>query len=324
MSITLVTGASSGIGLAVARLAATRGDHVVLVARGRESLDAAARECVRLGAASTMVLPLDVGDDDAVQDCIGAVLDRHGQLDTVINCAGVVAMGRTESLPPEIFDGVLRTNLLGSVNVARHVVPVLRSQGSGTLVLVGSALGHITAPSMSPYVISKWGVRALAHQLRLENRDRPDVAIVYVAPAGVDTPIYQHAANVIGHEGRPPPPVSSPQRAARQILRRADRGRGRPQLSLAAEVIRLGHLVPLLHDRVVAPILGFMITDLTRPVDPHPGNVLTTMEGENAMRGGRENAALGLVRNLAVRITRRGQGVPPRPVTPSRRGHLHE
>ncbi|WP_328529758.1 SDR family NAD(P)-dependent oxidoreductase [Nocardioides sp. NBC_00368] len=308
MAITLVTGASSGIGLAVARLAATRGDHLVLVARGRESLDAAARECVRLGAASTMVLPLDVGDDDAVRDCVGAVLDRHGRLDTVIHCAGVVAMGRTESLPSDLFEGVLRTNLLGSVNVARHVVPVLRSQGSGTLVLVGSALGHITAPSMSPYVISKWGVRALAYQLRLENRDRPDVAIVYVAPAGVDTPIYRHAASVIGHEGRPPPPVSSPQRTARQILRRADRGRGRPQLSMAGEVIRLGHAVPLLHDRVVAPILGFLLTDLTRPVDPHPGNVLTSMRGENAMRGGRGNAALGVVRNLAVRITRRGRG----------------
>ncbi len=308
MSITLVTGASSGIGLAVARLAATRGDHVVLVARGRESLHAAALGCARLGAASTMVLPLDVGDDDAVRDCIGAVLDRHGQLDTVIHCAGVVAFGRTESLPSEIFDGVLRTNLLGSVNVARHVVPVLRSQGSGTLVLVGSALGHITAPSMSPYVISKWGVRALAHQLRLENRDRPGVAIVYVAPGGVDTPIYHHAASFIGHEGRPPPPVSSPQRAARQILRRVDRGRGRPQLSMANEVIRLVYTAPLLHDRVVAPILGFLMTDLTRPADPHPGNVLTHMKGENAMRGRRENAALGLVRNLAVRITRRGRG----------------
>jgi len=308
MSITLVTGASSGIGLAVARLAATRGDHLVLVARGRESLDAAARACVRLGAASTMVLPLDVGDDDAVRDCIGAVLDRHGQLDTVVHCAGVVALGRTESVPSELFEGVLRTNLLGSVNVARHVVPVLRSQGSGTLVLVGSALGHITAPSMSPYVISKWGVRALAHQLRLENRDRPDVAIVYVAPAGVDTPIYRHAASVIGYEGRPPPPVSGPERTARQILRRVDRGRGRPQLSMAGEVIRLGHALPLLHDRVVAPILGFLLTDLTRPVDPHPGNVLTTMNGENAMRGGHGNAALGVVRNLVVRITRRGRG----------------
>jgi NAD(P)-dependent dehydrogenase (short-subunit alcohol dehydrogenase family) len=308
MSIILVTGASSGIGLAVARLAATRGDHVVLVARGRESLHAAARECAGLGAASTMVLPLDVGDDAAVRDCVEAVLDRHGRLDTVINCAGVVAFGRTESVPAEIFDGLLRTNLLGSVNMARHVVPVLRSQGRGTLVLVGSVLGHISAPTVSPYVISKWGVRALAHQLRLENRDRPDVAIVYVAPGGVDTPIYRHAASVIGHEGRPPPPVSSPQRAARQILRRVDRGRGRPQLSMANELIRLGFAATLLHDRVVAPLLGFMITDLTRPVDPHPGNVLTTMDGENAMRGGRENAALGIVRNLAVRMRHRGRG----------------
>ena len=68
------------------------------------------------------------------------------------------------------------------------------SQGEGSRVLVGSLLGHIAAPDMAAYVLSKWGVRGLVRQLRVDNRDRPGVRFAYVAPGGVDTPIYRQAA----------------------------------------------------------------------------------------------------------------------------------
>ena len=221
-SVVLVTGASSGIGRATAQLAAQAGDHLVLVARGKAALEETAEECERAGAASTMVVPTDVGDDHAVARCVEQVIERHGRLDVVVSSAGVVAYGRVEDVPQEVFDGVIRTNLLGSANLARHVLPVLREQGHGSLVLVGSVIGHIGVPSMTAYVVSKWAIRALATQLQLENRDLPDVRITYVAPGGVDTPIYEQAANYAGFVGRPPPPVASPVRAAQQILRRVD------------------------------------------------------------------------------------------------------
>jgi short-subunit dehydrogenase len=306
--VLLVTGASSGIGRATALQAAATGDHLVLLARDPATLDQAAEQCRAAGAGSVLTVPTDVGDDDAVADAVGAVLSRHSHLDAVVHSAGVVSYGRTEDVPVEVFDGVIRTNLTGSVNVVRHVLPVLRAQGAGTLVLVGSVIGHITVPTMSPYVLSKTGVRSLARQLQVENRDLPEVRIEYVAPGGVDTPIYQQAANYAGHEGRPPYPVASPEHTARQILARVERHHLRSQLSLANEVIRFGHTVlPAVYDALVTPLFTLIATDLSRPADPGAGNVLAPQPQRNAVHGDQGNALLGLGRNL-VRHTRRMVG----------------
>lgn len=306
--VVLVTGASSGIGRATALRAARDGDHVVLVARGREALEKVASLAREAGAASTLVLPTDVGDDDQVRDCIASTLERHTRLDVVVNSAGVVAYGRVEDVPVDVFDAVLRTNLHGSVNVARHVMPVLRRQGEGTLVLVGSVIGHLTVPTMSAYAVSKWGVRALAEHLQLENRD---VSVLYVAPGGVDTPIYSQAANVAGFEGRPPPPMATPERTARQILARVDRHRFGSQLTLANHVVRFGFtaLHPV-YVRIVSPLFDVAAVDLTRPVPPHDGNVLQSVQQGNQLRGDHGNTLLGVARNLRLRL-RRGRSSDP-------------
>jgi len=196
--VVLVTGASSGIGRAVAERAAARGDALVLVARDLDALDAVAEECRVRGAADVRVEAVDVRDDDAVARVVADAVDQHGRLDAVVHSAGVVAYGRMEEVPVEVFDGVLRTNLFGAANLARHVLPVLRAQRGGHLVLVGSVLGDIAAPLMTAYVVSKWAIRSLGRQLALENRDLPGVRISVVSPGGVDTPIYESAANYVG------------------------------------------------------------------------------------------------------------------------------
>jgi NAD(P)-dependent dehydrogenase (short-subunit alcohol dehydrogenase family) len=306
--VVLVTGASSGIGLATAVAAAEAGDHVVLAARGPEALDRAERQCKDAGAASTLAVPTDVGDDAAVRDLVDQVLERHDRLDVVVNAAGVVAYGRTEDVPVEVFDAVLRTNLHGSVNLARHVLPVLRRQGRGTLVLVGSVIGHLAVPSMSAYVLSKWGVRALAGQLRTENRDRPGVHIAYVAPGGVDTPIYTQAANYSGFVGRPPPPVASPTATAAQLLRRVDHAWLPAQLSRSNDVIRFGaQYLPWAYARLIGPLFPLGATDLTRPVEPGPGNVLASHQEGNGLLGDPGGAIAGILRNVRRRV--QGHGV---------------
>ncbi len=310
----VVTGASGGIGRACAHRAAGRGDHVVLVARGRAALDETAHECVSLGAASALVLTADVGDDAAVRDVVARTLQRHDRIDVWVNSAGVVAYGRTEDVPPHVFDGVLRTNLTGSVNVARHVLPEMRAQGRGSLVLVGSVIGHISVPTMSAYVLSKWAVRALARQLQLENRGHRDIRVVYVAPGGVDTPIYAQAANVTGHEGRPPPPVASPERTAKQILRRADGHPGLSQLSLANNVITFGHLVlPSVYAALVTPLFRLAAVDLTRTVPANDGNVMVSHEAGNKLHGDQGGAMAGILANLRAsrRRIRPDTAAPP-------------
>lgn len=153
--VVVVTGASSGIGRATAMLAAAQRHHVVLAARSTDSLTEAAIECAKAGAASTQVVTTDVAKDASVRRMVAAVLKEHGRIDAVLHCAGVVSYGRTENTTAADFAQVVSTNLLGSASVARHVIPVLRRQERGDLVLVGSLLGHIAVPDMTSYVVSK-------------------------------------------------------------------------------------------------------------------------------------------------------------------------
>jgi NAD(P)-dependent dehydrogenase (short-subunit alcohol dehydrogenase family) len=277
---------------------------VVLVARAEDSLDDAARDCKEAGAASTLVVPTDVGDDSAVADCVERTLEEHGRIDAVVHCAGVVAYGRTEEIPQEVFDGVVRTNLLGSVNVARHVLPVLRRQQRGSLVLLGSVIGHIGAPTMTPYVVSKWGVRALARQLQLENRDLADVHVMHVAPGGVDTPIYAQAASNTGSEAAPPPPLVSPERVAHRILATLDDPPKRLQVGPVNDVMRLGFsALPAVYDLLVGPAFKLLAVDSTRAKPETEGNVLQPQPQGNRLHGDYDNVVHRLARRVGTVLT---------------------
>ena len=305
--VVLVTGASSGIGEAAAHQVAQRGDHLVLLARGRHALDRVARDCDALGAASTTVVPADISKDDEVERAVATTMERHGWIDTVVGSAGVVAYGRVEDVPAEVFDQVVKTNLLGSANLARHVLPVLRTQESGSLVMVGSVIGHIAVPDMAAYVISKWGVRALVRQLQVDNRDCPGVRIEYVAPGGVDTPIYRQAATYGDAAGRPPFPVTSPERIADRALAVADGKRG-GQVGLANEVIRFGFTaLPWAYDRLVGPLFSIAAQDQTVEVKPDPGNVLSSRDELNGLRGDHGSALLAIGANVVELARRRVQ-----------------
>jgi NAD(P)-dependent dehydrogenase (short-subunit alcohol dehydrogenase family) len=303
--VVVVTGASSGIGRAVALQAAAEGDVVVVTARGEEPLRQVAHECRRAGASDVRVHPLDVGDDASVGRVLAEVVADLGRIDAAVHCAGVVAYGRTEEIPVDVFDGVLRTNVLGSVNVARHVLTHFRARGAGSLVLVGSVIGHIGVPGMTPYVVSKWAVRALARQLQLENRDRPEVHVAYLAPGGVDTPIYRQAANYSGFVGRPPPPVSSPGRVASVALRLTRSPHKRRQVGLANGVMRLGFsVVPRAFDALVGPLFSVAGKDRTSPTLPTTGNVLASIPRGNRLHGDQGNPVVGVGRNVVKLVGR--------------------
>jgi NAD(P)-dependent dehydrogenase (short-subunit alcohol dehydrogenase family) len=309
--VVLVTGASSGIGEAVARRAATRGDHLVLLARGREALERVAADCDRLGAASTLVTPADVSDDTEVGQAVAEAVGEHGRLDVVASCAGVVAYGRIADVPVDVFDQVVATNLLGSVNLARHVLPVLRDQDDGALVLVGSVVGHLGVPDMAAYVVSKWGVRGLLRQLRVDNLDRTGVRFAYIAPGGVDTPIYRQAATYGDSVGRPPFPVDRPEKIAARVLAAADSPWRGGQVGLSNDVIRVGFTaLPWVYDRLVGPLFSLVAQDLVAPVVHGPGNVLASRQEHNGLRGGHGNALVALGANLAELVRRRVEGRP--------------
>jgi hypothetical protein len=143
----------------------------------------------------------------------------------------------------------------------------------------------------------------LARQLAIENLDRPGVRISYAAPGGVDTPIYEQAANYAGWVGRPPPPVLSPETVARAIESKLRGRRRREQIGSANDLMRLGHtLAPWVYDRMVGPLYRLAARDQTRPVGPNTGNVLASGDPDNRLHGGQINALAAVVRNVGSRI----------------------
>ena len=283
--VALITGASSGIGRATAIELAGRGARLVLVARGRESLDEAALEVHAAGAEAVLVRPADVTDEDAIRVAVDDAVAEFGRLDVVVHAAQVMAYGRIEDVPREVYEQVVDVALHGTAVVARAALPLFRKQGAGHLVVVNSLLGNIAAPLMGSYVAAKWGQLGLIRVLQQETRDEPGISVSAVQPGGVDTPIYVQGATWTGSTGRPPPPVYSPQRVARAVLSTLDRPRRIVQAGLFNHVITAGfRLVPGVFDVLVGPLLQRMAI-ANDHVPPTEGNVFESMPAGNATEG---------------------------------------
>jgi NAD(P)-dependent dehydrogenase (short-subunit alcohol dehydrogenase family) len=282
----LITGASSGIGRATAIELAGRGARLVLVSRGAESLDEAAADARAAGAEAVVVCTGDVTDEDAIRAAVDAAVERFGRLDVVVHSAQVMAYGRIEDVPREVFEQVVDIAVHGTATVARVVLPVFRKQHAGHLVVVNSLLGNIAAPLMGSYVAAKWGQLGLIRVLQQETRDEPGISVTAVQPGGVDTPIYAQGANWTGSTGRPPPPVYSPQRVARTIVSTLARPRRIVQAGMLNPLITAGfRLVPGVFDVLVGPLLQRLaIAD--DDVAPTEGNVFESKPAGNATEGG--------------------------------------
>jgi NAD(P)-dependent dehydrogenase (short-subunit alcohol dehydrogenase family) len=281
----LITGGSSGIGRATALELAGRGARLVLVARGREPLEEAAAECRAAGATDVLVCPADVLDEDAVRAAVDTAVDRFGRLDGVVHAAQVMAYGRIEDVPREVYERTVDTALHGTATVARVVLPLFRRQGAGHLAVVNSVMGNIAAPLMGSYVAAKWGQLGLVRTLQQEIRDEPGISISAVQPGGVDTPIYFQGATWAGSTGRPPPPVYSPQRVARAVVSTLDRPRRVVQAGLFNPLITAGfRLLPGVYDYLVGPLLQRMAV-ADDEVPPTEGNVFESQPEGNATEG---------------------------------------
>jgi NADP-dependent 3-hydroxy acid dehydrogenase YdfG len=182
----VITGASKGIGAAVARRCVAEGFHVALIARTEAPLRAVAES---LGAAAA-VFPCDVADAAAVQIAAAAITAHFGGAPAVlINNAGLFQLAAVDTMSPEDFTSVLHTNLLAPFLLTRAFLPSMRARGSGTVVTLGSIADRAVFPENGAYAASKYGLRALHEAMRQELRGS-GVRATLVSPGPVDTPLW--------------------------------------------------------------------------------------------------------------------------------------
>jgi 3-dehydrosphinganine reductase len=181
----VVTGGSSGIGLALVRRLAGRGDRVSVLALDDADLAALAADPP---SAAVRTTPVDVADRAAVRVAIEEAEAAQGSCDLLVTCAGIVTPGRFWELPDEEFVRHIDVNYLGTVWPVRAVVPGMIARGAGTIVMISSFAGLLGVYGYGAYSPSKFAIRGLAETLRMELKPH-GVHVAAVYPSDVDTPM---------------------------------------------------------------------------------------------------------------------------------------
>ncbi|MBI2072307.1 MAG: SDR family NAD(P)-dependent oxidoreductase [Gemmatimonadetes bacterium] len=219
----LITGASSGIGAALALTLGGRGARLVLAARGRSRLEGTAAVVALRHPAlpPPIVAPCDVADRDSVHSLCAATVDRLGGLDVLINNAGISVYGLAEYGSVADFQRLMTVNFYGPLYAMLEAIPVMRRQGGGLVVNVASVAALHGVPYLAAYSASKAALAALAQSLRAELHDS-GIRLLTVYPGYTRTPLFDHEKK-LGGARRPRNGYAAPETVARSIVRAIER-----------------------------------------------------------------------------------------------------
>jgi short-subunit dehydrogenase len=319
--VIVITGASSGIGLTTARMAARRGARVVLTARSAESLEILASE---IGPNATHIAA-DVGNEEGLRRVADHAQKHFGGFDTWVNNAGVTIYGRLLDVTIEDHRRLFETNYWGVVFGSRIACEFLREHG-GALINIGSTLSDRAIPVQGAYSASKHAMKAFTDALRMElEHDNIPISVTLIKPASIATPYIDHAKSYLDRKPSVPPPVYAPESVAEAILHAA----GNPVRDLfvgsgAKGLSALGQYAPRLADKLMEKMLfnsqqrdepeerradGLHgATNDPRQRGPYPGYVnetsLYTKAAMHPMMTGALMIGVGLVASQLVRSRR--------------------
>ncbi|WBO86317.1 SDR family oxidoreductase [Hymenobacter yonginensis] len=217
----VITGASSGIGLVTARMAAKAGARLILAARSEDALRQLTSEIRQAGGQADYVVA-DVSKPEDVQRLAREAASRYGGYDTWINNAGVSIYGKLEQVPVEDMRRLFDVNFWGLVNGSLEAAKHLKGKG-GAIINVGSILSEVTAILQTIYSASKHAVKGFTDGLRMElEMDEAPISVTLIQPAAIDTPYPLHAKNYMEREAQHAPPAYAPETVARAILYAAE------------------------------------------------------------------------------------------------------
>ena len=185
--VVLITGASSGIGEATARVLARKGHRLVIGARRTERLEALAKQLNEEGG-NVEFTSLDVTDLDDVRAFAGLALEKHGRIDVIVNNAGVMPLSPLEALKIDEWNQMIDVNIRGVLHGIAAALPVMKKQGSGQVINISSIGGHQVWPTCAVYSATKYAVIAISDGLRQENTD---IRVTVISP-GVTTSELAH------------------------------------------------------------------------------------------------------------------------------------
>ena len=272
--VIVITGASSGIGLVTARMAAERGARVVMAARSEESL----REIANQLGANVTYVACDVAEEEDLRSVADHARTRFGQIDTWVNNAGVSIYGKLLEIPIEDQRQLFETNYWGVVLGSRIACEYLRQRG-GALINIGSTVSDRAVPLQGAYSASKHAVKGFTDALRMELEEQgTSISVTLIKPGSIDTPFTDHAKSYLDRKPNLPPPVYAPENVAEAILHAAENpvrdlfvGSGGKGLSA------MGHYAPRLADKYMESML-FEQQKSGIPEEPRPDGLYDATE----------------------------------------------
>ncbi|WP_205510181.1 SDR family oxidoreductase [Longitalea arenae] len=281
----VITGASSGVGKAMALELAREGAKLVLAGRRKDALDELVAECNQLGGLA-LAVPADMRSLDAIHQLASQAFQFGGSIDVWINNAGVLAAGNLEEIPAEVNESVIRTNLLGYIHGAHTVLPYFKEQGYGILINNISVGGWFPTPYGAAYTASKFGLRGFSESLKGELQDYPDIHICDLYPGFLDTPGIQHAANYTGKMLKPAPPVYDPRKVARAVVALINNPRPQKTVGASAVFLRMAYMLfPALTRTITSSVIRTYLKQAA-PMEHQSGNILHTVPYGTSVDGG--------------------------------------
>jgi short-subunit dehydrogenase len=284
--VVVITGATAGIGRALARRFAREGAKIALLARGPHKLAKTLTEVIDLGG-EALAIEIDVADPDAVEDAAKQIEQDLGPIDIWINNAAVGVFGRINDMTPKEIQRVTDVNYHGAVWGTKAALTRMKKRGRGTIVQVGSVLGYRALPLLTAYSAAKFALRGFTEGLRVELlHDGIDVHLTMVHLPAINTPFFTWARNLMPRQPRPLPPIYQPEIAA-DVIHWAAHSRRRDVFMGLSTVaaITANKLAPALLDRLLAWFaVDFQQTSEPTPLD-QDGNLFEPVEVDLGIHG---------------------------------------